>query len=123
MQTRTFAKLLRGKMTDAEWKLWFHLRAHRLKGHKFKRQQPIGPYIVDFVCFENRLIVELDGGQHAGCNKDLNRDAWLRLNDFRVLRFWNNDVLQKTDQVLETILMAIEGSPSPNSPLPLGERG
>jgi len=119
VQTRKFAKSLRSNMTDAERKLWFHLRSHRLKGSKFKRQQPLGPYIVDFVCFENRLVIEVDGGQHANSETDLSRDEWLRLNDFRVLRFWNNDVLIKTNHVLEAILGAVEAP----SPQPLSREG
>ena len=77
MDQRTFAKHLRRNMTDAEHVLWRHLRAHRFDGQKFRRQQPIGPYVVDFVHFGARLIVEADGGQHAVSPKDVVRDAWL----------------------------------------------
>mgnify|MGYP002139383133 CR=1 FL=1 len=78
MESRTFAKQLRRTMTDAEHRLWKHLRAHRLDGQKFRRQQPIGPYVVDFVHFGVRLIVEADGGQHADAPHDKVRDAWLQ---------------------------------------------
>lgn len=89
----TTAKALHKRMTDAEQFLWRQLRAHRLVEAKFKRQQPIGPYIVDFVCFEARLVIEVDGGQHQDCNTDRIRDAWLESQGFRVLRFWNHEVL------------------------------
>ena len=77
MDSRNFAKSLRQSMTDAEQLLWRHLRAHRLNGEKFRRQQPLGPYIVDFVHFSARLIVEADGGQHNSSTRDTQRDAWL----------------------------------------------
>jgi len=124
MASRTFAKLLRRQMTDAEHRLWKHLRAHRLYGEKFRRQQPIGPYIVDFVHFGARLIVEADGGQHAGSPADKAREAWLIAQDFSVLRFWNDEILLHTDAVLESIWQALrERAPSPPTPLPQGERG
>jgi very-short-patch-repair endonuclease len=104
------ARKLRGRMTDAERRLWYRVRAHRFLGHKFKRQVPIGPYVVDFACLNRRLIVELDGGQHADNAKDRKRDAWLRAHGFQVLRFWNNDVLKNTDVVLEVILSALPPS-------------
>ncbi|MCZ8093869.1 MAG: DUF559 domain-containing protein [Acidovorax sp.] len=101
MDQRQFTKNLRQNMTDAKQLLWRHLRAHRMDGQKFRRQQPLGPYIVDFVHFAQRLIVEADGGQHAA------RDAWLQSQGFRVLRFWNNDILLRTDAVLEAIWTAL----------------
>ncbi len=110
---QAFAKHLRRNMTDAERLLWQHLRAHRLQGAKFKRQQPLGNYIVDFVCFETKLVVEVDGGQHLDNVQDEQRDAWLRGQGFEVLRFWNNEVLTQRDAVLERILQAL---PSPLSP-------
>lgn len=111
-------------MTDAEHRLWKHLRAHRLDGQKFRRQQPIGLYIVDFVHFGARVIVEADGGQHVQSSHDTTRDAWLIQQGFRVLRFWNDDILLRTDAVLESIWKALrEGAPSPPTPLPQGERG
>jgi len=81
------------------------LKGKNLEGIKFRRQEPIGDYIVDFVAFENRLVIEVDGGQHADeeKDKDTRRDAWLRSQGFRVLRFWNNEVLQNLEGVLETI--------------------
>ncbi len=99
------AKNLRKNSTDAEKKLWYNIRAGQLNGFKFRRQQPIGNYIVDFVCFEKRLIVELDGGQHAiEKEKDIERDNWLTKEGFDVLRFWNNDVLENNDGVLSVIM-------------------
>jgi len=100
----TLARNLRKRSTDAERLLWKNLRAARLSGLKFKRQQPLGSYIVDFICFEKRLIIELDGGQHAEQqDKDRVRDAWLKDQGFNVLRFWNNDVMHNLEGVLLTI--------------------
>lgn len=115
MDQRQFSKNLRQNMTDAEQLLWKHLRAHRMDGQKFRRQQPVGPYIVDFVHFAQRLIVEADGGQHAGSAHDEVRDAWLHSQGFRVLRFWNNDILLRTDAVLEAIWAALH-VPTPIPP-------
>ncbi len=121
---RDFAKLLRHQMTDAERRLWRHLRAHRLSGIKFKRQQPIGRYIVDFVCFHSRLVIEIDGGQHLRNVRDSERDAWMLGQGFRVLRFWNNEVLGNLEGVVQMIMLEIEGSIPPlPGPLPRGERG
>jgi very-short-patch-repair endonuclease len=98
------AKTLRSKQTEAEQRLWYHLRAHRFLGLKFKRQKPMGRYIVDFVCLEQRLIIELDGSQHSEQQHyDQDRDAWLRSQGYTVLRFWNNDVIQQLEGVLEQI--------------------
>ncbi|HSO84281.1 MAG TPA: endonuclease domain-containing protein [Thiocapsa sp.] len=119
---RQFAKTLRQAMTDAEQLLWRHLRAHRLDGQKFRRQQPIGPYIVDFVHFGGRLIVEADGGQHNGRDRDSERDVWLGEQGFRVMRFWNNDILQNPEGVLSSILAALE-LPAPPLPRPLSREG
>jgi very-short-patch-repair endonuclease len=114
------ARRLRSNSTDAERLLWTRRRAARLNGHKFKRQQPVGAYIVDFVCFEAKVVLELDGGQHAeAAAEDRARDAWLRAQGFTVLRFWNNDVLQNLDGVLERI---VENLPPLPGPLPRGER-
>jgi very-short-patch-repair endonuclease len=123
MDQREFARKLRRNMTDAERLLWRHLRAHRLDGQKFRRQHPLGPYVVDFVHLGARLIVEADGGQHNESNTDVVRDGWLQAQGFRVLRFWNNDILTRTDAVLEAIWRAvIETTPLPG-PLPAsGER-
>jgi very-short-patch-repair endonuclease len=95
------AKKLRGKTTDAEHRLWYRFRAHRFAGTKFKRQVPLGRHIVDFVCFVRRVVIEVDGGQHADDPNDAARDDWLRGEGFVVLRFWNTDVLKRTDVVLE----------------------
>src|SRR5690242_13265404 len=89
----TRARRLRRDATDAERRLWYRLRARQIDGAKFVRQEPIGPYVADFVCREQRLVVELDGGQHATDKRDAMRDDWLRQHGYRVLRFWNNDVL------------------------------
>ncbi len=99
------AKALRKNSTDAERVLWHRLRAHRFAGYKFRRQQPIGSYIVDFVCFEKGVIIELDGGQHATqVTYDAERSAWLQSQGFHVLRFWNHDVLQNLEGVTEVII-------------------
>jgi very-short-patch-repair endonuclease len=111
---RSFAKQLRSNMTDVETKLWQQLRAKRFEDFKFRRQVPIGPYIVDFICYERRLIIELDGSQHEGSTYDMKRDAWLHSQDFRVLRFWNNDVNAALDGTLMAIHDAL-GLPSPAS--------
>jgi very-short-patch-repair endonuclease len=105
------ARRLRKASTDAETKLWYRLRSRRLNGHKFVRQEPIGPYTVDFICREARLIVEVDGGQHAENARDAIRDKWLTDRNYRVLRFWNNDVLSNIAGVLETIATAFEETP------------
>jgi len=103
------AKTLRRNLTDAEQKLWYHLRAHRFMDRKFKRQKPIGRYVVDFVCLEEKLIIELDGGQHAeSLEYDQERDAWLRSQGYKVLRFWNNELMNETESVLERIRLALE---------------
>jgi very-short-patch-repair endonuclease len=109
------AKKLRANMTDAERRLWYWLRARRFDGHKFKRQIPIGPYVVDFACLNRKLVVEVDGGQHAESWRDRTRDDYLEREGFRVLRFWNNDVLGNTQGVLEVIVSALEKRPSPGS--------
>jgi len=105
------SRRLRRDQTDAERRLWYRLRSRQIEGAKFVRQDPIGPYVVDFVCRERRLIIEVDGGQHATDPRDAKRDAWLRERGYRVMRFWNNDVLGNTDGVLEAIAEAVrEGS-------------
>src|SRR5258708_5737643 len=120
------AKRLRHHQTDAERVLWFRLRARRLANWKFKRQVPIDRYVVDFVCADTKLIVKLDGGQHATREPhDENRTKILEAMGYLVLRFWNNDVLRNTDGVLEVILSTLSQQPAepphPN-PLPSGER-
>ncbi|MBK1885456.1 endonuclease domain-containing protein [Marinobacter sp. DY40_1A1] len=108
MNQAQFAKHLRQNMTDAEKLLWFHLRAYRLNGKRFRRQQPLGPYIVDFVHFGSRVIVEADGGQHNDSESDKERDAWLRSQGFKVLRFWNHEILTQVDVVLSVIYDELE---------------
>ena len=121
-QTLANAKSLRTNQTEAEARLWHHLRAHRFMDLKFKRQKPVGCYIADFVCWERRLIIELDGGQHAEqVAYDRRRDAWLRSEGYTVLRFWNNDVMQQLEGVLEQIRCAV--APSPLAPLPQAGEG
>jgi very-short-patch-repair endonuclease len=124
MEQREFAKTLRRQMTEAETLLWRHLRAHRLAGEKFKRQQPIGPYVVDFVHFGARLVIEADGGQHNGAAADVTRDRWLKSQGFSLLRFWNNEILHNVEGVLEVVIAELKKPPpSPPAPLPQGERG
>jgi very-short-patch-repair endonuclease len=106
-RARQFRKL----PTVIEDRLWYHLRRRQLGGHRFRRQHPIGPYIVDFVCLERHLVVEVDGGQHAEQQRghDLARDAWLCRHGYRVLRFWNVDVVENTEGVLDSLLDALGG--------------
>jgi adenine-specific DNA-methyltransferase len=124
--TTTNARKLRKNPTEAESALWKHIRYRRLKGHKFRRQAPIGPYIVDFVCFERGLIIELDGGQHSDqVAYDSERTQWLETQGFRVLRFWNGQVSRELQAVKAVILEALEdrqGTPHPNLP-PQGGKG
>jgi adenine-specific DNA-methyltransferase len=104
------ARRLRRQLTDAERALWASLRNGQLQGVKFRRQQPIGPYIVDFISLKRRLILEIDGGQHnkrEGKREDRERTEWLQAKGYRVLRFWNNDVLTNMEGVLEKILDAL----------------
>ena len=100
---------LRQNMTSAERTLWQHLRGKRLGGYKFRRQQPFGGYILDFVCSEVKLVIEIDGGQHANQTAyDEARTQYLQNLGFSVMRFWNNEVLQQTDAVLTAILHKLE---------------
>jgi very-short-patch-repair endonuclease len=101
---RSRARAMRGAPTDSELRLWRLLRDRRLSGFKFRRQVPVGPYIVDFLCVGAKLIVEADGSQHAESVRDNVRDAYLANQGWKVLRFWNNEVLQNREGVLETIL-------------------
>jgi very-short-patch-repair endonuclease len=115
------SRQLRSRETDAERRIWLALRDRRLDGFKFRRQQSFGPYIVDFFCAEKYLIIELDGGQHmANAGQDAERTRYLADRGYRVLRFWDNDVLSNTAGVLESILKEL-GTPRTN-PLPQGER-
>ena len=101
------AKRMRHEPTEAEARLWSLLRAGRMAGAKFKRQEQIGDFIVDFVSFGSRLIIEADGSQHADNPQDVIREDWLRAQGFRVLRFWNNDILLDTDAVAGAIHDAV----------------
>jgi very-short-patch-repair endonuclease len=105
------ARQLRKAATDAERALWYRLRSRSLSGYKFVRQEPIGPYTVDFICRERRLIIEVDGGQHADNPRDVIRDKWLADHNYRVMRFWNSDVLANLTGVLETIATALAEAP------------
>ena len=118
MSDTTKARNLRKHSTDAERTLWRLLRSRRLQGFKFRRQAPIGGRIVDFVCFEAMLVVEVDGGHHLEqSNSDEERTRWLESEGFRVLRFWNNQVLKESGAVLETIWRDLpEGGPPRNNP-------
>jgi very-short-patch-repair endonuclease len=95
---------MRRKPTDAEARIWRLLRDHRLANFKFRRQVPFQNFILDFVCFERRLVIEIDGGQHTSSETDAARDAVLIAEGFQVARYWNNDVLQRPAAVLEDIL-------------------
>jgi very-short-patch-repair endonuclease len=101
---RQFARRMRRDMTEAEDRLWRELRSRRLDRIKFRRQVPIGSYIADFACLDARLIVEIDGSQHAESRHDVVRDAELKRRGFRVLRFWNDDVLKDINSVCDTII-------------------
>jgi very-short-patch-repair endonuclease len=118
------ARKLRGNLTDAERVLWRELRHHQL-GSRFRRQFPIPPYVADFACIEARLIIEVDGRQHTRPGDHERRDARLRAHGWRILRFWNNDVLGNRAGVLQTIAEALgpptENSPHPNPPPLAGE--
>ena len=126
----SLARRLRGSMTEAEKRLWSRLRRGQM-GVRFRRQQPIGPYVADFYCASAKLIVEVDGGQHNELRKahDARRDAWLRGEGYSVVRFWNTDVLANTEGVLTELMLALAAAgvgpgdnPSP-CPLPQGEGG
>jgi very-short-patch-repair endonuclease len=105
---RSRAKALRKNLTEAERILWQHLRLRQLGGHKFRRQQPLRSYIVDFVCLEKRLVVEVDGGQHSSQHSyDEQRTAWIEAQGFRVQRFWDHEVMQNIEAVKETVWQAL----------------
>lgn len=99
---------MRRTPTDAERKFWLLLRDRRLDGIKFRRQVPLGPYILDFACFELRVVLEVDGGQHAESKADKTRDAYLQAEGFRVIRYWNTDVLKNPDGVLTDLLVQLK---------------
>jgi very-short-patch-repair endonuclease len=105
---RSRVKALRNNPTDTERTLWQHLRLRQFRGYKFRRQQPLGDYIVDFVCLEKRLVIEVDGGQHTSqVAYDEQRTTWLEAQGFHGLRFWNNEVLQNIKGVKEAIWQAL----------------
>jgi very-short-patch-repair endonuclease len=120
----TGARRLRKTMTGAERKLWRVIRDRQLAGAKFRRQHPLGPYVIDFYCEESQIAVEVDGMQHVP-ERDDGRTAWLEAHGCRVIRFWNHEVLQQLPAVLETISLALTASPHPRAdarrPLPMGE--
>lgn len=123
---RDHARQLRRFQTEAEAFLWRQLRGRAFKELKFRRQFALGKYIVDFVCLEKRLIIELDGGQHneeAQRQYDRVRDEWLRSQGFHILRYWNNEIFDEWEGVAEAIWKAAQKAPSPPPPLPRGERG
>lgn len=126
--TTARARQLRLAQTEVEKRLWYRIRSRQIEACKFRRQAVIGRYIVDFACFERQLVIELDGGQHASMvEADLKRTGRLNSQGYTVLRFWNNDVIDNLEGVLERIAEALcrqagsVGSPHPN-PLPQGER-
>src|SRR5271156_3055879 len=117
------ARRLRGDQTEAETVLWNRIRNRQIDGHKFVRQTPIGNYVCDFVCRERLIVIEVDGGQHNESAKDAIRDRRLIAEGYRVLRFWNNDVLGNIDGVV-TVIQAELSTPRPlTPPLPPQERG
>jgi very-short-patch-repair endonuclease len=120
-EQREFARRLRTNATDAERILWRALRSEQLPA-RFRRQHSLGPYVLDSACVAERLAVEVDGGQHNGSAHDAVRDAWLSSNGWRVLRFWNNDVMNNMDGVLMTICEALAALPPPQ-PSPLQGEG
>ena len=120
----TKARELRKNPTEAERRLWQHLRLRQFDGYKFRRQQPLGPYIVDFICLEKKIVIEVDGGQHSTqVQYDNERTAWLAAHGFRVLRFWNNEVLSEIEKVKEVIWEALMKShPHLNPPPSRGRK-
>ena len=113
-------QMLRSHSTDAERRLWQRLRGGQVAGYKFRRQHPYENFVLDFVCLEKKLVVEVDGGQHLASTKDAERDRLLESAGFRVLRFWNDQVLNETDAVVESIWNELAGDgthPHPNPPL------
>jgi very-short-patch-repair endonuclease len=115
-QATARARALRVDDTEPEYRFWGELRGRRLNGYKFVRQVPLGPYIVDFLCRERYLVVELDGAQHSESRHDMVRDQWLNAQGYSVLRLWNHEILQERRAVLDTLFAALEGrifAPSP----------
>jgi very-short-patch-repair endonuclease len=121
MMERHIPQTLRNTMTDSESRLWQRLRGRQLAGCKFRRQHPFFDYVLDFVCLERYLIVEVDGGQHLESGRDKIRDKRLQEAGFQILRFWNNEVLEDIDAVVEAIWMALNLVPAsvlPLNPIP-----
>jgi len=108
-------RTLRSNMTDAERLLWKRLRGCQVKGYKFRRQHPFNDFILDFVCLEAKLVIEIDGGQHNGSAQDVVRDQILENAGFRVMRFWNNQVLNELEPVVESIWLELERLTPPPS--------
>jgi very-short-patch-repair endonuclease len=106
--TNERARKLRGSSTDAERRMWSALRDRRLAKYKFRRQHPIGPYVVDFACTRHALVIELDGSQHADDTADACRTAFLKKQGWRVIRFWNNEILSNASGVIEAILRTLQ---------------
>ena len=104
---RERARAMRREPTEAERRLWSILRGHRLAGFKFRRQAPVGPYIADFLCHAEKLVIELDGGQHAESQRDRARDAWFESRGYRVLRFWNTDLMTNRNGVVFAIAQSL----------------
>jgi very-short-patch-repair endonuclease len=101
---QTTARKLRADMTDAERRLWSILRSRRMVGYKFRRQHPLGCFVLDFACYDHRLAIEVDGGQHADNESDAERTAFIEAQGWRVMRFWNNEVMQNPEGVTDSIL-------------------
>ena len=121
---RDRARQLRKNMTDAERHLWSYLRRRQIAETKFRRQACIGRYIVDFVCFEKKLVIELDGGQHTEqVEHDEQRTGWLTSQGFRVLRFWNHEVFEDLESVLEVIWSTLKNETPPPRPSPIKGEG
>lgn len=119
---QTFARQLRKNMTDTERALWRALRSSVFSGYKFRRQHPVGPYIVDFACLQAHLVIEVEGGQHCDSTADACRDEQLRSRKFDVLRFWNNEVLDNIEGVYDVILRYLAMHLHPDLP-PQAEEG
>ncbi|MFC1522683.1 endonuclease domain-containing protein [Elusimicrobiota bacterium] len=117
MTKKTFAQTLRKNLTATELRLWYCLKLKQMGGYKFRRQHPIGQYVVDFVCLEKKLIIELDGGQHSERETyDTKRTKWLEGLGYKVLRFWDNKVFENPEGVKEAIWIALGETPHPASP-------
>jgi very-short-patch-repair endonuclease len=111
---RDTARRLRKNATYAEIKLWRHLRQVPMLGSHFRRQVPVGPYVADFACMASKLLIEVDGGQHnegENAKRDETRTRWLEAEGYRVVRFWNNEIISNIDGVMEVIYAAIHGAP------------